>query len=116
MNRKKRQAGISASTPAAIICPKSTENFETKVSSPTGKVDESLLEMSISANKSSLQAAVKTKPSVAAMPGGVSGSTIGRNAMNWVAPSILAASSSSYGMPSKKDCIKKVANGMLKAV
>ena len=31
MSRKKRQAGISASTPAAIICPKSTENFDTKV-------------------------------------------------------------------------------------
>ena len=38
MRRKKRQAGISASTPAAIICPKSTENLETKVRRPTGKV------------------------------------------------------------------------------
>ena len=33
-----------------------------------------------------------------------------------VQPSIIAASSSSFGMPSKKDCIRKVAKGTLKAV
>ncbi|MNT63050.1 hypothetical protein D3C72_2008260 [compost metagenome] len=50
------------------------------------------------------------------MPGSVSGRMIWRKATNWVAPSIIAASSRSLGMPSKKDCIRKVANGTLKAV
>ena len=75
-----------------------------------------MLEISISANSSSLQAAVKTKPSVAAMPGSVSGRMIWRKAPKRVAPSIIAASSRSFGMPSKKDCIRKVAKGTLKAV
>ena len=73
------------------------------------------LEISISANSSSLHAAVKTKPSVAAMPGNVSGRMIWRKARKRVAPSIIAASSRSFGMPSKKLCIRKVANGTLKA-
>ena len=83
--------------------------------SPTGKVAASLLLISISAKSSSDQAAVKTKPSVAAMPGSVSGRMIWRKATNWVAPSIIAASSRSLGMPSKKDCIRKVAKGTLNA-
>ena len=107
---------MSASTPAAIICPKSTENFDTKVSRPTGKVAAALLLISIRANSNSLHAAVNTKPSVAAMPGSVSGSMIWRKATNWVAPSIIAASSRSRGIPSKKDCIRKVAKGTLNAV
>jgi hypothetical protein len=44
-----------------------------KVSSPTAKVFWSSLLISISAKSSSLQAAVKTKPSVAPSPGSVSG-------------------------------------------
>ncbi|MNY56476.1 hypothetical protein D3C86_1925580 [compost metagenome] len=107
---------MSASTPAAIICPKSTENFETKVNSPTGNVALWLPEISISANSNSLHAAVKTKPSVAAMPGNVSGRMIWRNAVKRLAPSIIAASSRSFGIPSKKDCMRKVAKGTLKAV
>ncbi|MNE72246.1 hypothetical protein D3C80_1681700 [compost metagenome] len=50
------------------------------------------------------------------MPGKVSGRMISRNAVNFVAPSIIAASSRSFGIPSKKDCIRKVAKGTLKAV
>ncbi len=49
------------------------------------------------------------------MPGSVSGRMIWRKAPKRVAPSIIAASSRSFGMPSKKDCIRKVANGTLKA-
>ena len=50
------------------------------------------------------------------MPGRVSGTITRRRAPNRVQPSIIAASSSWTGMPSKKDCIRKVANGTLKAV
>ena len=116
MKMKKRQEGISARMPAAIICPQSTENFETKVRSPTGKVIVSFREISMSAKRSSDQAAVKTKPSVAPRPGRVSGKITLRKAWNLVQPSIIAASSRSFGMPSKKDCIRKVAKGTLKAV
>src|ERR1700684_3980928 len=116
MAKKNRQAGISASTPAAIICPKSTENFDTKDNSPTGKVLAWDEEFNIHANSNSLQAAVKTKPPVAAMPGSVRGRMMRRKAPKRVAPSIMAASSRSLGMASKKDCIRKVANGALKAV
>src|SRR5262249_25223615 len=72
IRKKKMQTGIRASTPAAIICPKSTANFETKLSRPTGNVMTLSLVLSINAKSSSLHAAVKTKPSVAAMPGMVS--------------------------------------------
>ncbi len=116
MKAKNRQAGISASTAAAIIWPQSTENLETKVRSPTAKVIFSSLLISIRANSSSDQAAVKTKPSVAAMPGRVKGRITRRSAPSRVQPSIIADSSSSFGMASRKDCIRKVANGTLKAV
>src|SRR5262249_14516140 len=52
---KNRQTGTSASTPAAIIWPKSTENLDTKDKRPTGKVLVVLEEFSMSANSSSLQ-------------------------------------------------------------
>src|SRR5471030_3238088 len=73
MNAKNRQAGISANTAAAIMSPQETANFDTKLSSPTGKVITSFLLINISENNSSLHAAVNTKPSVAAIPGNVSG-------------------------------------------
>ena len=50
------------------------------------------------------------------MPGSVSGRMIWRKAVKRLAPSIIAASSRSRGMPSKKDCIRKLAKGTLKAV
>ena len=50
------------------------------------------------------------------MPGSVSGKITRRSAERRVQPSIIAASSRSLGMPSKNDCMRKVANGTLNAV
>ena len=50
------------------------------------------------------------------MPGSVSGTITRRIAWARVQPSIIAASSRSFGMPSKKDCIRKVAKAVLNAV
>src|ERR1700730_17192572 len=104
MKRKKPQTGTNANTPAAIICPKSTENFETNAKRPTGKVLTSADELSIKAKSNSLQAAVNTNPTVAARPGKVSGRMIVQSAVKRLAPSIIADSSSSLGMASKNDC------------
>src|SRR5471030_319924 len=116
MNAKNSQAGISANTAAAIMSPQETANFDTKLSSPTGKVITSFLLINISENNSSLHAAVNTKPSVAAIPGNVSGVITLRSAIKRVHPSSIADSSKSFGTLSKNDCIRNVANGTLKAV
>ena len=110
------QAGISASTPAAIICPKSTENFETKVSRPTGKVvcvvagDQHQREQQLAPGRGEDEAERRGDARQRQRQDDLAQRAEAR------APSIIAASSRSFGMPSKKDCIRKVAKGMLKAV
>ena len=104
-------------TAAAIICPQSTENFEMKVSRPTGNVIRSSVEISMSANSSSRPGGGEHEAERGARcPGRVSGTMTRRSAWKRVQPSIIAASSSSTGMPSRKDCMRKVAKGTLKAV
>lgn len=64
----------------------------------TGRVASSGVLTSTSAKKNSFQAEMKENSAVATMPGASSGKTTRRSTWSRVAPSTLAASSSSRGM------------------
>ena len=102
MKKKKRQTGISASTPAAIICPKSTENLDTKASRPTGNVlacgggVQHQGEQQFAPGRREHEAERRRDAG--------EGQRAARSAAapgSGLAPSIIAASSSSLGMASK---------------
>ena len=117
MKAKKMQAGISASTPAAIIWPQSTENLETKVKQADREghlllaVDQHQREQQLRPGGGEHEA--RGGPHARQ---GQRKDRSGAAPAKRVQPSIIADSSSSLGMPSKNDCIRKVANGTLKAV
>ena len=62
-------------------------------------------------SRNSVQQKMKTSTAEAAMPPLTIGSTILRKVWNLVAPSIIAASSTSFGTSSRKDFISSTAMG-----
>ena len=79
---------------------------------PTGSVSASLLVRNDRANRNSFQAVMNAKNAVTASPGTDSGMTIRQNVPNTPSPSTRPASSSSYGIVSKKLFSIRMQNGI----
>ena len=79
-------------------------NCELPVKNPmaAGTVRARVVEVSEMANRKSFQQRMNTRIAVVNMPGAASGAMTLVNAWNGVAPSILAAFSSSHGISRKK--------------
>src|SRR6266851_3486410 len=95
--------GMVMTTAAAAIGPVGVVNCELplKKASAAGAVREAIVEVNEIANRNSFQAARKTRIAVVTMPGAASGAMTLVNAWNGVAPSTLAAFSSSHGISRK---------------
>src|ERR1700728_1566433 len=91
------------STAAAEIGPVEVVKPEPplKYSMAAGAVRELIVEVKEMASRKSFQQARNTKMAVVTMPGAASGAMTRVNAWNGVAPSILAAFSSSHGISRK---------------
>src|SRR5579875_3348265 len=95
--------GMVMTTAAAAMGPVGTVNWELPLrkASEAGAVRALMVEVNESANRNSFQQARKTRMAVVTMPGAASGAMTLANAWNGVAPSILAAFSSSHGISRK---------------
>src|SRR4029450_13102999 len=96
--------GMVTPTPAAAIEPIGVWNWEApeKNAIAAGTVWEALVEVSEIAKTKSVQQKMNTRIAVVTMPGAASGAITCRNACMGVAPSTLAAFSSSQGISRKK--------------
>src|SRR5690242_16522556 len=106
--------GTMADVPSAEMKPHSDPVEVTKVEIFTGKVRIWLVKNSESRN--SVQEKMKQSTAVAATPPVTSGSTTFQKIWNRVAPSSIAASSTSCGTSSKNDFISSTATGRLISV
>src|SRR5438874_526778 len=104
-----------AITPAAAIWFQMIANWVTKPCTPTGNVWAFGVAVRIRANRNSLQAKVKTMMPAAMMPGAASGSSTRRNAVQRLAPSTSATSSTSSGISARNPLSIQIANGRLKS-
>src|SRR5882757_5134016 len=102
-NNTNRMIGIVMTTAAAQIAPVGSSNCDAPVKndSATGTVRDRSVEVSEMANRKSFQQKMKTRIAVVNTPGAASGAMTLRNARPGVAPSILAAFSSSHGISRK---------------
>src|SRR5690349_4580070 len=102
-NSTKRMIGIVMTTAAGEIAPVGSSNCEAPVKNDnaTGTVRERSVEVSEMANRKSFQQKMNTRIAVVNTPGAASGAMTRRNACPGVAPSILAAFSSSQGISRK---------------
>src|ERR1700739_4884283 len=100
----KMMIGIVMTTAAAEIGPVGTVNTETplKYCMAAGAAGDNVVEVNEIASRKSFQQARNTRMAVVTMPGAASGAMTMVNAWNGVAPSILAAFSSSQGISRKK--------------
>src|SRR6185437_929265 len=96
--------GIVMTTAAAAIGPVGMVNTEPplKYCMAAGAVRELIVEVNEIARMKSFQQARNTRMAVVTMPGAASGAITMVNAWNGLAPSILAAFSSSQGISRKK--------------
>ena len=88
-------------TPAAMIMPQSTIVALKRSLTPTGSVFSSSDVMRTSAKRKSFQARMNVKMPAAMSPGNASGNVTYQAARARLAPSTMAASSSSSGTPAK---------------
>ena len=90
-------------TAAAEIDPVGTANCElpVKKASAAGAVRAAIVAVSVMASRNSFQQNRNTRMAVVTMPGAASGAMTRTNAWNGVAPSTLAAFSSSQGISRK---------------
>jgi hypothetical protein len=102
--------------PPAASEPHGSWNSPTISCRPTGQVREPVLVVSISAKRNSFQAPMATNTAVATRPPSTSGSTTRTMAPSRLAPSMRAASSRSFGTPSKKPFIIQMKTGSRKVV
>ncbi len=79
----------------------------------TGKVWEFAVLVRIKARRNSPQQVTKLRVIIAASPGALRGKTTWKNVLNDEAPSIYAASSSSLGIPLKKEIKTQVLKGIV---
>src|SRR5215475_14564468 len=95
--------GMVMTTAAAEIDPVGTANCELPVknASAAGAVRAAVVEVSVIASRNSFQQNKNTRIAVVTMPGAASGAMTLVNAWNGVAPSTLAAFSSSHGISRK---------------
>src|SRR6202044_3464485 len=102
-NSTKMMIGMVMTTAAAAMGPVGTVNCELplKYSMAAGAARELIVEVNEIANRKSFQQARKTRIAVVTMPGAASGAITLTNAWNGVAPSTLAAFSSSHGISRK---------------
>src|SRR5579863_9617035 len=105
--------GMVMTTAAAAMGPVGTVNCELplKYSMAAGAVRELSVEVNEIANRKSFQQARKTRIAVVTMPGAASGAMTRMNAWNGVAPSTLAAFSSSHGISRKNADRMYIPNG-----
>src|SRR5712692_6512294 len=96
--------GMVMTTAAAAIGPVGDVNWELplKNASAAGAVRELIVEVNEMAKRNSFQQNRNTRMAVVTIPGAASGAMTLVNAWNGVAPSILAAFSSSQGISRKK--------------
>src|SRR4051812_41964906 len=96
--------GIVMITEAAAIDPTGDSNCELPVKNPmaAGTVRARIVEVSEMANRKSFQQRMKTRMAVVNIPGAARGAITRTKAWNGVAPSTLAAFSSSHGISRKK--------------
>src|SRR6267142_660730 len=113
-SRMKMKLGTTADVPSAEMNPHSDPVDVTKVDILTGSVRIEFVRKRESRN--SVHAKMKQSTAVAATPPVTNGSTTLRKIWNRVAPSIMAASSTSTGTSSKKDFISSTATGRLMRV
>src|SRR5258708_3980102 len=109
------KTGTIATTAAAELPPQSIETVPTNEETPMGMVRVSRPD-STRANRNSFQENSMVKIAAETNPGAVSGSAIRQKAPIREQPSILAASSSSTGISSKKLRIIQMTNGKLNVV
>src|SRR5690606_28195830 len=104
-NNTNRMIGMVITTAAAEIVPVGSSNCEAPVKndSAAGTVRDASVEVSEIANRKSFQHRMNTRIAVVNTPGAASGAITFRNACAGVAPSILAAFSSSQGISLKND-------------
>lgn len=102
-------------TALAIIRSQSIENSLRKVLIPTGVTQTFGLFVNVKATKNSSHAIKKENILVATIPGKLKGNVILSIAPTLVQPSIIAASSNSGGIKSKKPFKNQVLKGRLKA-
>src|SRR3954469_1382753 len=107
----KMKLGTTAEVPSAEMKPHSDPVEVTKVEIFTGRVRIWLVRKSESRN--SVHEKMKQSTAVAATPPVTSGRITLRKIWNRVAPSSIAASSTSTGTSSKKDFISSTATGRL---
>ena len=88
-------------------------NCVTRPWTPTGKVCALGVAVKISANRNSLHAKVKMMMPAAMIPGAASGISTRQKAIQRVAPSTSAASSSSSGISVRNPFSIQMANGRL---
>src|SRR5579859_7455599 len=102
-NSTKMMIGIVMTTAAAAIGPVGEVNCELplKNASAAGAVRAPIVEVNEIANRNSFQQNRNTRIAVVTMPGAASGAMTRTNAWNGVAPSTLAAFSSSQGISRK---------------
>src|SRR5579859_5398165 len=102
-NSTKMTMGMVMTTAAAAIGPVGMVNTDPplKYSMAAGAVRELIVEVKEIASRKSFQQARKTRMAVVTMPGAASGAMTRMNAWSGVAPSILAAFSSSQGISRK---------------
>ena len=95
--------GTAISVEPAMMPPQSVPRLTSvKVDSHSGRVRWSSRVITTRASVNSFQAWMKPKTPVATSPGASSGKVIRKNAWVREQPSIIAASSSSYGTPATK--------------
>src|SRR3954464_4618624 len=95
--------------------PQSTENAVRNEESHTGSVCLDWSRMNTSANKNSFHAVMKLNTDVVTKPGPSSGNVTRRNAPARLQPSIIAASSRSYGIPLTNPYSIQTVNGSVVA-
>src|SRR5258708_3762485 len=102
-NTTKMMIGMVMTTAAAAMGPVGTVNCELplKEAMEAGAVREAVVEVSEIASRNSFQQNRNTRIAVVTIPGAASGAMTLMNAWNGVAPSTLAAFSSSHGISRK---------------
>ena len=105
----------SAMVPAADISFQMTSNCVTSPCTPTGNVCAFGVLVRMRANKNSLHENVKTMTAAANSPGQASGRSTRRKAVQRLAPSVKAASSSSRGISERNPFSIHIVNGRLKS-
>src|SRR5262245_57450672 len=112
--------GMVTTTQAAVMLPigrwKSTAPVNWEIATGTVWATSGSRGAKVLASRNSFQAETKMMIAAANTPGAASGGITRKNALNGVAPSTLAASSSSFGIAAKNVVRMKIVNGRVNDV